>query len=295
MNVSNNANSFLRQNPALAVGNHTWQERMQGKKNKQSNALDDAMKRLSDNVIGAQTQRTEQQATARKRAIEMDSYISELNAAKDKSFEEMDTGILKFLMGQFTNGARATQAYESTLTDFRDQLSAFDQTIQDYQSMLDGKAALPEQMTMETVTKLLEAAKSAREQFKNDSIKSMEDSRWIDSANSVYGHAKMFSGVSGEYADKDEAFWRIDASADDIYGEIDRVLDAVRDLGKRFEGGASTVAKELEKRGYVEDKYQEHFEKLRAYWSDVYTEWRADPNMLMRQYMEDALEKADEE
>ena len=295
MNVSNNANSLLRQNPALTVGNHTWQERMQGKKAKQNNPLDDALQRLSDNVIGAQEQRTEQQTAVHKREIERDAFISELTGAENKNFEEMGSGLLKFLMNQFTNGARATQAYENALTDFRDQLTAFDKTIQDYQSMLDGKTALPEQMTMETVTKLLEAAKTAREQFKNDGIKSMEDSRWIGSANSVYGHAKMFSNVSGEYADKDESFWRVDASADDIYGEIDRVLGAVRDLGQRFESGASTVAKELEKRGYAEDKYQEHFDKLRAFWSDVYTEWRADPNVTMRQYMEDALKKADED
>lgn len=262
---------------------------------KQRAPLDDALKRLTDNVIGAQTQRTEQQAEARKREIEMDTYVSELGGAENKDYEDMDTGLLKFFLNQFTNGARATQAYESTLTDFRDQLSAFDKTIQEYQDMLSGKAALPEQMTMETVTKLLDAAKSAREQFLNDGVKSMEDSRWIGSASSVYGHAKMSGRVSGEYADKDESFWRIDASADDIYAEIDRVLDAVRDLGKRFESGVSTISKELEKRGYTEDKYQDHFDKLRSFWSDVYTEWRADPNLVMRQYMEKALRQDEEE
>lgn len=295
MNVSNNADSLLRQNPALTVGNHTWQERMQGRKNKRNNPLDDALHRLSDNVLGAREQRAGRQTAAHKREIERDAFISELGGAENKSFEGMDSGLLKFLMNQFTNGARAAQAYESVLTDFRDQLSAFDKTIRDYRSMLDGKTALPEQMTTETVARLLEAAENAREQFKNDGIKSMEDSRWIGSADSVYGHAKLFRGVSGEYADKDESFWCVDASADDIYGEIDRVLGAVRDLGQRFESGASTAAKELEKRGYAEDKYQEHFDKLRAFWSDVYAEWRADPNVTMRQYMEDALAKADED
>lgn len=287
MQVQSGASPFLQQSSVLNAGAKRLQLHKQ-----QKTPADDLLSRLANNMVSTQTQRAEQQTVARKREIEMDSYISELSGADDKSFEEMDTGLLKFLMNQYTNGARASQAYESTLTDFRDQLTAFDKTIQDYQDMLDGKTALPEQMTMETVTKLLDAAKTAREQFKNDGIKSINDSRWIGSPNSVYGHAKMFGRVSGEYADKDESFWKIDASAEDIYGEIDRVLGAVRDLGKRFEDGVATISKELEKRGYVEDKYQAHFDKLRAFWSDVYSEWRAEPNVVLRQYTEKAMEQS---
>ena len=47
--------------------------------------------------------------------------------------------------------------------EYRDQLSAFDRTIQEYQDVLNGKAELPQQMKMEDVSMLLERTRAARE------------------------------------------------------------------------------------------------------------------------------------
>ena len=46
--------------------------------------------------------------------------------------------------------------------EYRDRLSAFDRTIQEYQDMLDGKTALPGQMKREDAALLLEITRAAR-------------------------------------------------------------------------------------------------------------------------------------
>ena len=77
----------------------------------------------------------------------------------------MPEGLLHFYLNQCKVGAYLSQQHETSLMEYRDQLSAFDQTIQEYQDMLDGSKALPEQMKLEDVSKLLDATRAAREQF----------------------------------------------------------------------------------------------------------------------------------
>ena len=67
--------------------------------------------------------------------------------------------------------ARFNSMTEHALTEYRDQLAAFDQTIQEYQDMLDGKAALPEDMTIEQVQTMLNLVKETRAQFLQDAVK----------------------------------------------------------------------------------------------------------------------------
>ena len=75
---------------------------------------------------------------------------------RNSPLEEMPEGLLHFYLNQCKVGAYLSQQHETSLMEYRDQLSAFDQTIQEYQEMLDGNKALPEQMKLEDVSKLLE-------------------------------------------------------------------------------------------------------------------------------------------
>ena len=46
-------------------------------------------------------------------------------------------------------GMNSSICQENALMEYRNQLSAYDKTIQDYQDILDGKTALPDQMRIE--------------------------------------------------------------------------------------------------------------------------------------------------
>ena len=53
----------------------------------------------------------------------------------------MPEGLLHFYLNQCKVGAYLSQQHEASLMEYRDQLSAFDQTIQQYQDMLGGNTA----------------------------------------------------------------------------------------------------------------------------------------------------------
>lgn len=260
--------------------------------------LDDALKRLSDNVIGAQTQRTEQKTEARKVEIKKDLFISNLSSGKNRALEELSDEELMDLQHTFRLAGRYAQIYENALTDFRDQLSAYDQTIQDYQDMADGKRDLAEGMTADTARTLAESARNARERFLSDGIKDMEKGASYD-AHGLVGAFAMYNGANrlfGDYENRDDSFWHVDVHADDIYGEIDRVRNAVRDAGDHSGGILNAINKELERRGYTEDKYQIYFDKLREnFMPNAEQQMKANSAASVLKYMEDALEKADEE
>lgn len=54
--------------------------------------------------------------------------------------------------------------------DFKEQLQEWDRTIQGYQDTLDGKAALPEGHTMQSILWSYQTAQRNREQFLQDGI-----------------------------------------------------------------------------------------------------------------------------
>ena len=54
--------------------------------------------------------------------------------------------------------------------DFKEQLQEWDRTIQGYQDILDGKAALPEGHTMQSILWSYQTAQRNREQFLQDGI-----------------------------------------------------------------------------------------------------------------------------
>lgn len=297
MNVSNNANSILRQNPALAVGNHTWQERMQGKKDKQKNTLDDALKRLTDNAIIAQEQRTDQQQEVRNMEINKDLFVSEIIDAKKSKLQEMSDDALLGAQHCMMEMARYAQLYENEMTNFRDQLAAFDQTIKEYEDMLSGKLDLSAGMTQDDVKLLLETAKNARGQFLSDGAERFGSRRQAEE-NNYGGFLKSIPSCQqfGIEGPEDKAAWYIDYDAADIYGEIDRVIGNIHNAGEQIGSVLDAITKELERRGYTEDKYKVYFDKLRErFLPNAEQRTKADYAASVLKYMEDALEKADED
>ena len=135
--------------------------------------------------------------------------------------------------------------------EYRDQLSAFDQTIQEYQDMLDGKTAWPEQMKQEDAALLLETTKAAREQFLQQGAEKLSQfSKEAPTPKGLLGNGySMIMGETGSA--QEESRWQIDASAGDVYGQIDRALASARKMTATFQGGAPSILAELKRRGCV--------------------------------------------
>jgi len=271
-------------------------ERQQKQKEKRA-PLEDALQRLTNNAINAKAQGAEKDAEAEKLARNMDAYVSALSPGENRALKDMDDEELLAWQHIFTQTTRLAQGYEDKLLDFRDQLSAFDQTIQDYQSMLDGKREMSDGLTREKVTELLNQMKDAREQFLMDYKDDLENG-WMRFGGLSFSRIARAVGpdgaaATGEYADKDESFWRINLQSDDIYGEIDRVLGGVRSVGRHLGETLNAITNELKKRGYTEDKYQRYFDNLREQFMPG---WRRqdDPAAIVKLYMEKASEEADE-
>ena len=136
--------------------------------------------------------------------------------------------------------------------EYRDQLSAFDQTIQEYQDMLDGKTVLPEQMKQEDVALLLEITKAAREQFLQQGAEKLN--QFSKEAPTPKGLLRNgYSMIVGETGNaQEEPRWQIDLSAEDIYGEIDRALVSAHKVTATFQDGALSILAELKRRGCVQ-------------------------------------------
>ncbi|WP_161845049.1 hypothetical protein [Pseudoflavonifractor sp. 524-17] len=179
---------------------------------------------------------------------------------KNSALEEMPEGLLHFYLNQCKVGAHLSQQHEASLMEYRDQLSAFDQTIQEYQDMLDGNKALPEQMKLEHISKLLDATRAAREQFMQQGA--AELNRVSDNNPTQEGYMGKAYSKAAEWAGNgsNDTHWQIDTSSDDIYGEIDRALSSAHSITSTFQKGASNILAELKRRDCVEEGEEIHFE-----------------------------------
>lgn len=262
-----------------------------GKTFAQQSPINDVLNRISNNIVGAQERRTEMESAIRTQEVKMDAYTSEIDAAQQKSLEEMPDELLHFLRNTYMVQRNMSCKMEQELTSFRDELMGIDQTIQEYQDIIDGKSLLPEDLTMEDVTKLLEFTKAAREQFVQDNAERLNE--W-NVGNSVIGNsytARTLERVTGEnkFAGADASTWEIDATASDIYAEIDRVLSATRSVTETMEEGYRRICNELEKRGYTEWRYEDHLESMRQSKEPVGIE-----TMDIRQFVLEYMKKASE-
>lgn len=220
-----------------------------------NDAAQDVLGRVSEHFLNAQNK------VSLRDHVEL--QFSSVLEAEPTSLSEVSTEHLKFYAGMLDCYARLNSITERVLTEYRDQITAFDQTIQAYQDMLDGKTALPDNMTTEQVQAMLDLVKETRDQFVQNGAK--EVNRYLSSSND-FADDKLFNkitssvlGESFDYAGKGADFWRIDPNAEDIYGEIDRTLGALSSLTQTCRRGIATIAAELERRGYSDSPYMAHF------------------------------------
>lgn len=215
----------------------------------------DVLGRMSENLMDAR-----QQTTLRDR-VELE--FSGVLDTEYSALSEVPTDVLKFFAATLDMYARFNSMTEHALTEYRDQLTAFDQTIQEYQDMLDGKTALPEDMTTEQVQAMLDLVKESRAQFLQDGGK--EVNRRLAFSNG-FADDRLFNYVTSavlgepfENAGKGADFWRIDPNAEDIYGEINRALGAVGSLTQTCSRGLGAIAAELRRRGYDDSDFMHYY------------------------------------
>ena len=241
MNVSNLANLF-QQNSIFQ------QSRPLGQKLGQP-LVNDTLHRLSENFLTAQ----EQGQDLRKRFDTLELSAEAAGSKTDSALSEMPNELLEMYLNQYKVAANLSHQNEAALMEYRDQLTAFDQTIQEYQNMLDGKAELPQKMKLEDVSMLLERTRAAREQFLQEGAKELN--RRGSEGPDLTDRARQT--VLGDLDDGHDLRWSIDTSAKDIYGEIDRALAFTQKVTSMCREGASRIVAELKRRGQADQPYHQ--------------------------------------
>lgn len=241
MNVSNLAGLFQR--------NGIFQQSQALSQKLAQPPINDTLLRLSQNFLTAQ----EQGQDLRKRFDTLELSAEAADSKADSALSEMPTELLEVYLNQYKVAAHLSHQNEAALTEYRDQLSAFDQTIQEYQDMLDGKAELPQKMKPEDVSMLLERTRAAREQFLQEGAKELN--RVGSEGSNLTKKARQT--VMGDLDDGHDLRWSIDASAKDIYGEIDRALASAGKTASMCREGASRVVAELKRRGQADQPYHQ--------------------------------------
>lgn len=246
MNVSNLAGLFQRNGifqQSQALGQKLGQP-----------PVNDTLRRLSQNFLTAQ----EQGQDLRKRFDTLELSAEAADSKVDSALSEMPKELLEVYLNQYKVAAHLSHQNEAALTEYRDQLSAFDQTIQEYQDMLDGKTELPQKMKLEDVSMLLERTRAAREQFLQEGAKELN--RVGSEGPDLTDKARQT--VISDLDDGHDLRWSIDASAKDIYGEIDRALTSVSRTASMCREGASRIVAELKRRGQADQPYHQlHFDE----------------------------------
>ena len=239
MNVTNFANLF-HQNSIFQQNRPLGQKLIQPR-------ISDTLNRMSENLLASQERAKDMKA--RFDTLELSAGAAE--SQRNSALADVPEELLHFYLNQCKVGAAISRNQETSLMEYRDQLSAFDQTIQEYQDMLDGKTALPEQIKQEDAALLLETTKAAREQFLQQGAEKLNRfSREAPTPKGLLGNA--YSMIVGEQGrGQEEPRWQIDASAGDIYGQIDRALVSAHKVTFTFQDGASSILAELKRRGCV--------------------------------------------
>ena len=149
---------------------------------------------------------------------------------------------------------------------FREQLKGIDQTIQDYEKMLNGEMEMPTKlaggpfelltkvpMTKEDVQFLLAKTKAFREEFIKDGVKQLNSLTNMASGLVSKGGAreKIIEQLLGENPLKniDKSALTIDANAADIYSELDKAQEASSLTHDVTSDCRNRIIKEMKKRG----------------------------------------------
>ena len=223
-----------------------------------------ALQNISNQIISNQARDERLEALSKSAQIRRDTYVKTDEAT---SLEEAPTELLELFLHNTRLYLTISEGYEQELSDFKEQLQEWDQTIQGYQDILDGKAALPEGQTMESILLSYEKAQKDREQFRQDGIAHINENRYGEIFSNERPDrtlkATLGEDTFSTFAAKDPSDWLIDPSATDIYSEIDRVLSEAHGVTDELQQGVDRIYSILKERGYGE-KYKGYLES----WAD---------------------------
>ena len=193
--------------------------------------------------------------------LKLDIYIPGTN---NTNLENITDGELEIWSMELRCGRNSVTPQ---IEAFREQLKGIDQTIQDYEKMLNGEMEMPTKlaggpftlagpevpMTKEDVQFLLAKTKAFREEFIKDGVKQLNSLTNMASGLVSKGGAreKIIEQLLGENPLKniDKSALTIDANAADIYAELNRVQEASRLTREVTDDCRNQIVKEMKKRG----------------------------------------------
>ena len=217
-------------------------------------ALNQALGRINNNIL----QNINLEAAEK---LKLDIYIPETN---NTNLENITDGELEIWSMELRCGRNSVTPQ---IEAFREQLKGIDQTIQDYEKMLNGEMEMPTKlaggpftlagpevpMTKEDVQFLLAKTKAFREEFIKDGVKQLNSLTNMASGLVSKGGAreKIIEQLLGENPLKniDKSAWTIDANAADIYSELDKAQNATTKTFDAIKECEKLLTKEMKKRG----------------------------------------------
>lgn len=220
-------------------------------------ALNQALGRINNNIL----QNLNLEAAEK---LKFDIYIPGTDPEKTAELEKYSDDELEYFFFHFTI---CSPDASPDIDVFREQLKGIDQTIQDYEKMLNRELEMPtkitgdsylslnsqEKMTKEDVQFLLAKTKAFREEFIKEGVEKINRQLYTISGFVGKGGAreKIIEKVLGENPLKniDKSAWTIDVEAPDIYAELDKAQEASSLTQNVTKECRNRIIKEMEKRG----------------------------------------------
>ncbi len=220
-------------------------------------ALNQALGRINNNIL----QNINLEAAEK---LKLDIYIPGTDPEKAAELEKYSNDELEYF---FLNFTISSPDASPDIDKFREQLKGIDQTIQDYEKMLNGEMEMPTKlaggpftlagpevpMTKEDVQFLLAKTKAFREEFIKDGVKQLNSLTNMASGLVSKGGAreKIIEQLLGENPLKniDKSALTIDANAADIYSELDKAQEASSLTHDVTSDCRNRIIKEMKKRG----------------------------------------------
>ena len=216
-------------------------------------ALNQALGQINNNIL----QNINLEAAEK---LKLDIYIPGTN---NTNLENITDGELEIWSMELRCGRNSVTPQ---IEAFREQLKGIDQTIQDYEKMLNGEMEMPTKlaggpfelltkvpMTKEDVQFLLAKTKALREEFIKEGVEELNQKLSFVSGYVKKGspREKIIEQLLGENPLKniDKSAWTIDANAADIYSELDKAQEASSLTHDVTSDCRNRIIKEMKKRG----------------------------------------------
>ena len=247
MNVSNLAGMF--RSPALS------QQNLFSRGKVQTNSAANVLGKLSEKIAAEDDKKAKLEASFMAQHAQKDIYTSEIETILEDAADEYKE-MLETMLALGSMFAAGNKMFENELTNFRNTVAGLDQTIAEYQNILDGKAELPKDTTLDEMKLMLESAQKTRNDFVQERIAELNERiAGMHESNTEKG---LFNFVFGylPHGAMDRSNWMIDGTVSDIVSELDRVIGEVHELSKAYDGSLHIVEKhlkEFDKESFIEE------------------------------------------